>query len=371
MKARPSPYAEDGRIKVAQIIGNAALGGVAACLLNYYRFMDRGRYRFDFFTYAPSSFDERLKALDPQARVLTVPRLDTRFYKAVPALKKQLDEGGYAIAHSHMTTLSFFALRAAKKAHVPVRICHAHSTFDRQSDHYLVKAVLRPFAAKDATHLMSCGTLAAQNLYRKRAEEAAILPNAIDLRHFAPGGEDAKAALRLSGRVLLFVGRFAPQKNLLFLLDAFSRARAREPLTLVLVGAGEQSESLAAYAKALKLGRDVRFVAPCDPAPYYAAADAFCLPSLYEGFPVVGLEAQAAGLPCLFSDKITPDADVAQNAVFLPLDADVWAEAMLRSAAKRADGADRLREAGYDIRLEADRLSRFYDRALLDAGLSL
>ena len=371
MNGRPSPYAEDGRIKIAQIIGDAALGGVAACLLNYYRFMDRGRYRFDFFTYGPSSFDERLHAVDKDARVFTIPRLDTRFYKAVPALTRALREGGYAVVHSHMTTLSAFALRAADKAGAAVRICHAHSTFDKQSDHYFVKAALRPFAARRATALMACGKLAAQNLYRERADEAVILPNAIDLERFVPGGEAEKRALGLSGRVLLFVGRFAPQKNLLFLLEAFAKARKEMPMTLVLVGAGPQRGPLDALAAQLKIGRDVRFVPPCDPAPYYAAADAFCLPSLYEGLPVVGLEAQAAGLHCLFSDKVTEDADAAHTAAFLPLDADAWAAAMRGPLPKRADGADKLRAAGYDIRREAARLPAFYDEQLRRAGLTL
>ena len=325
--------AAGGRIPVAQIIGNSALGGVAACILNYYSHMDRERYRFDFFTYGPSPFDEKLHGIDPEAKVFYIPSLDKTFYKAVPALKKLLAEGGYPIAHSHMTTLSAFALRAAKKAGVPVRICHAHSTFDRQSDHWIIKSILRPFAAKDATHLMACGSAAAENLYRARAKEAYILPNAIDLEHFAPDAGE-KNALGFSGRLLLFAGRFANQKNLFFLLDAFATARKREAMTLALVGGGEQEQALRAHTEKLGIADSVRFVPPCDPAPYYAAADLFCLPSLYEGFPVVGVEAQSAGLPCLFSDKITREADLCGDNAFLPLDAGVWAEEMLRPRKK-------------------------------------
>ena len=352
----------DGRIPVAQIIGNSALGGVAACILNYYKHMDRTRYRFDFFTYGPSSFDGQLHAIDPASNVYTIPSLDKSFYRAVPALKKLLAKGNYPIAHSHMTTLSAFALRAAKQAGVPVRICHAHSTFDRQSDHWMIKSVLRPFAAKDATHLMACGRLAAENLYRSRADEAYILPNAIDLARFSKKAD--KAALGLAGRVLLFVGRFANQKNLFFLLDAFAKARHAEPMTLVLVGGGTQEEALRSAAGSLGIAESVRFVPPCDPAPYYAAADLFCLPSLYEGFPVVGVEAQAAGLPCLFSDKVTQEADLCGENLFLPLDADVWAEEMCRPRAKTENPAKILREKHFDIREEAGKLAAFYDRAL-------
>ena len=355
--------AEDGRRKAAQIVGNTRIGGVVSCVLNYYRFMDRSRWRFDFFAYEHCGFDEELHAIDPAAKVLLIPRFDRDPLRAVASLKKQLREGGYAVAHSHMTTLSAFALHAAKAAGVPVRICHAHSTFDRDSDHYRIKAILRPFAARDATLCAACGRLAAQNLYGKRAAEAVILPNAIDLARFAPDAR-AKAALGLTGRNLLFVGRFAKQKNLPFLLDAFALALQKRPMTLYLMGAGAEEAALRARANEADLAGRVRFLPQGDPAPWYAAADAFVLPSLYEGFPVVALEAQAAGLPCLFSDKVTREADVCGQAAFLPLHKEAWAEAMARELPHGENNADILRRAGFDIRAEAARLPALYEHAL-------
>lgn len=356
-------HTQDGRLKAAQIVGNTRIGGVVSCVLNYYKFMDRSRWRFDFFAYEHCGFDEALRTIDPTARVLTIPRFDRDPLRAMHTLQKLLHEGGYAVAHSHMTTLSAFALRAARRANVPVRICHAHSTFDRRSDHYWIKAALRPFAAKDATCRMACGRLAAQNLFRRRANEAIILPNAIDLERFAPDPL-AKARLGLEGRNLLFVGRFVPQKNLPFLLEAFALALRRRPMTLLLMGAGAEERVLRERAARADLSGHVRFVPQGDPVPWYAAADAFVLPSLYEGFPVVGLEAQAAGLPCLFSDKITREADVCGGAAFLPLAREAWAEAMAADTPRLTDGAERLRQAGYDIRQEAARLPDLYDRAL-------
>ena len=238
---------KDGRIKVMQIVGNARLGGVVSCVLNYYSHMDRSRYRFDFITYGPSPLEEKLREIDAESRVFTVPPFDgTSCLSAMRALKGILREGKYSIVHSHLTTLSAFALRAAKSAGTPVRICHAHSTFDKNSDHYAVKAILRPFAAKCATHRMACGELAAQNLYRKQASNAFILRNAIDLDTYSFDPQ-ARKKLNLSGRVLLFAGRFAPQKNLFFLLEAFARARKKYPaipFTLAMVGDGAQKQEL-------------------------------------------------------------------------------------------------------------------------------
>ncbi len=359
----------NGRLRAAQIVGNAKLGGVVSSILNYYSHIDRTRWRFDFFTYGPSSLDEKLKELDSEARVVYIPRLDTQFYKAVPQLAKQLKSGEYAVAHSHMTTLSVFALRAAKKAGIPVRICHAHSTFDRTSDHFLVKSILRPFAARDATVLAACGELAAQNLYGKRADKAIVLKNAIDLEKFSPASlqerEKLREQLRLHGRILLFVGRFEYQKNLLFLLDAFALAAKRTPsLQLVLMGDGSQKQALLDRASELDLSTRIRFFGPGDPLPLYRAADVFVLPSRYEGMPVVAAEAQATGLPCLFSDRVSREADIAGGSLFLPLNEEEWAKQMEMPRKRRTGSTEKLREAGYDIRLQALQLTQLYEREL-------
>ena len=215
----------DGKLKIAQVVGNAALGGVSYCVFNYYKHIDRSRVVLDFYTYGESPFDEKIRALDPDARIFTVPSL-VRFYKSVPVLTRFFREQNYDAVHSHMTTLSAFVLHAAKKAGVPVRICHSHSAANRYADHKFVKDVLKRFAAKDATHLMACGGDAAKYLFGKDWRKAFIMKNAVELDAFSdvPEKSEAKAALGLSGTVLGFMGRVAYQKNLYFLLDAYSRA---------------------------------------------------------------------------------------------------------------------------------------------------
>ena len=91
MGTTQTPLTKDGRIKVMQIVGNARLGGVVSCVLNYYLHMDRSRYRFDFVTYGPSPLDEKLRSIDPDSRVFTVPPFDgTSCLGAMRALKKIL-----------------------------------------------------------------------------------------------------------------------------------------------------------------------------------------------------------------------------------------------------------------------------------------
>lgn len=422
---------ESGRVKIAQVLGDASLGGVRSCILNYMRFAPKERFCFDFFVYEgsggadlicegsgapadgkspqnggangnagkggclqgsggaetaagriPGGFAEEVRAIDPEANVFSFPRIDRHPLAAMRALRRAFRDGGYAAVHAHMTTLSALVLPAAKAAGVPVRICHAHSSFDRQSDHCFAKAALRPFAAACATHRMACGKLAAESLYRKKADEAFILPNAVDLSRFAcaapailpqdfspaalPQGS-ASAAPAQKMRLLVFAGRFAPQKNLFFLLDAFAAALPLRPMALALLGDGPQKEALRAHAKMRGIEKSVLFLPPQDPAPWYAAADALVLPSLYEGLPVVAAEAQAAGIACLFSDKVTREADICGGAKFLPLDTEIWAQAMAGGLPPKADNAAKLAAAHYDIRTEAARLTDFYAAALAEA----
>ena len=357
----------DNRIKVLQIIGNARLGGVASCLMNYFRFADTDKFRFDFATYGESPLDERVKEIDPSSRIFHIPSFEKNFFKSMREIGRVCRAEKYGIVHSHMTTLSAFALPPAAKAGVPVRICHAHSAFDKNSDRYLFKKILRPFAAKCATHLMACSAHAAKNLFRTRADEAFLLPNAIDGAHFACSAHEhfeAKRKCGLEGRTILFVGRFAFAKNLFFLLDAFALARRQRQMTLLLVGDGEHRPALENAVREKGLEQSVRLIPPADPAVWYKAADLFCLPSRYEGLGMAAIEAQAAGLPCIFSDAVPKEADISKKSIFLPLDEVRWADAMLKDRPRHPDGDKALLRAGYEIRKEAHLLTDFYEKAL-------
>lgn len=359
---------KDSRIKVIHIVGNARIGGVAAFLLNYFRRADTSRYRFDFVTYAKCDFDDAVHSVDPTSRIYYIPSFQKSPFSAMRALKKIYRSEDYSAVHSHMTTLSAFALPPAKAAGIPVRICHAHSAFDKHSDHYIVKKLLRPFAAKKATALAACSMHAAQNLFGKRAQETFILPNAIPAARFYCSAEEraaAKERLGLQEKAVLFVGRFVYQKNLFFLLEAFALAHRERPMTLLLVGGGTDEAALKERTKTLGIAESVRFIPPCDPAPYYKAADTFALPSRYEGLGMVAVEAQAAGVPCILSDAVPKEADISGACIFLPAngesDVAVWAKALAKDMPHIGNARAAVERAGYDIEKEAHRMTDLYD----------
>ena len=144
--------------------------------------------------------------------------------------------------------------------------------------------------------------------------------------------------------------------------------KQRPDALLYLIGVGELDEELKAYAGELGIKDSVVFFGPSDEIPgMLHMMDAFVMPSLYEGLPLTGVEAQAAGLPCFFSDTITRELELTENALYLPLEKDAayWAEQVLEYDYQkpRRDFDKEIREQGFDIRTTALRLKRLYRKA--------
>jgi D-inositol-3-phosphate glycosyltransferase len=150
-------------------------------------------------------------------------------------------------------------------------------------------------------------------LYGATPSRIAVIPCGVDTELFRPSDrEAARAALGLPpGPLLLYVGRLAPIKGLDTLLDALAQVRASGRRVQLLVVGGDADEPVDGHEADLRrriaaLGLDeaVRFV-PAQPQgalpAYYAAADVSLLPSYYESFGMVALEAMACGSPVIAS----------------------------------------------------------------------
>ena len=140
----------------------------------------------------------------------------------------------------------------------------------------------------------------------------------------------------------------------------------KEPnAVLILVGGGEDMPKIQAKAQALGVAEHVRFLGiRSDVADLMQAMDVFVFPSLYEGLPVTMVEAQAAGLPCIISDKVPPECILTDGLVdALPLSAEpeAWAEKMLeKREVPRTDRRSEIAAHGFDITTEAVKLQEFY-----------
>jgi glycosyltransferase involved in cell wall biosynthesis len=185
-----------------------------------------------------------------------------------------------------------------------------------------------------------------------------LLHNGLALEEYSYRAEaraEIRKALEIGANqtVIGHVGRFNTQKNHLFLLQVFRQVLEQEPnAILLLVGDGELRESVDESVRQYGLGAHVRMTGVRQDIPaLLSAMDVFALPSLYEGMPNVIIEAQASGLPCVLSDRVTREADLTGLVEFLPLNQPrKWAEALLQCAhTPRMDVTHRLKEHRYDI----------------------
>jgi len=362
-------------LRVLHSVSNMTRAGIETMLMNYYREMDRSRIQFDFLANkpVPGEYDEEIRGMG--GRVFVSPGLNPLRFPRYRRFMADLlrSDPDIRIVHAHNEAMGYYALQSAKDAGVRVRIAHAHNTQIIHDYKYPLKLLCKQLLPGAATDYWSCGRDAGIYYYGKERWDASgfILHNAIDVSRFAFRQEARDRMRQQHGLADCFVvghvGRFNVQKNHSRLLDIFAEiAKAVPDARLALIGTGELEQSVEEKARALGLRDKVLFLGQmADVSEWYQAMDCFVLPSLFEGLPVVGIEAQAAGLPCFFSDRVTDEVLLTPDARRIPLTADdaAWAGEILaaaRSETDRARGMDIVRQAGYDIHEEARKLQEIY-----------
>ena len=361
-------------IRIAQVIGKAVISGVDSVVMNYYRHIDRSRVQFDFFMdgYNKTLIDEEI--LDLGGRIIKLEPYENSMRTNMKQCRTAFAEGAYTIVHSHLNTLSCFPLYAAFRTKVPIRIAHSHSTTSRgEWKRNLMKQALRPFSKTFATHYAACADYTARWLFGSQTVQDGkvhLIQNAIDTVRFSPN-EAARQHIRkefhLENRFIIgHIGRFAFQKNHELLIRVFAEVyRKNQNAALILIGTGELEADIRMLVKELRIEHAVFFTGIRRDIPdFLNAFDVFFLPSRYEGLPVVGIEAQAVGLPCLMSDAVTKDTAITPLVEFFPLHADIeaWAEKLLSyEHTQKRPYPDLLRASGFDIHHAAQDLCCWYE----------
>lgn len=361
-------------IRIAHVIGKWIGGGVESVVMNYYRHIDRAKIQFDFICDEDSTNIPYEEIEQLGGKVILIPPYQ-KVIKYHKELKRVFKEGNYRIVHSHINTLSVFSLFAAKCAGVPVRIAHSHSTTNKkEKKKNLMKQILRPFSKMFATNYMCCSELAGRWLFGNKEYDKGnvyLLNNAIDLDKFKYDEkirENKRKELNIDDDTLVIghVGRFVEQKNHRFLIDIFNEVHKQNNNSiLLLAGQGPLMDEIKEKVKKLKLEKYVKFLGQRDDiSELYQVFDIFCLPSLYEGLPVVGVEAQATGNLCVFSNEMTKETKVLKTTVFISLTntADEWASEIIQSIKgyKKHDTKEEVSMYGFNISIEANVLNGKY-----------
>lgn len=226
---------------------------------------------------------------------------------------------------------------------------------------------------------IACGYNAGYFLYGKRMMEnndVYILNNAIDTKRFS-FNNDVRKTLRKELKVnekdflIGHVGRFMEVKNHIFLLEILKdMVKENDNVKLIFVGDGELFNDIKKCSSEMGIEDYIIFVgAKNDTSPYYQAMDIFVLPSLYEGIPVVAMEAQCSGIPCVFSTNIDRSCGVLDNVNFMSLNQNkkLWINCINQyiNSERNFFAKDILIEKGFDIKQEANKLSDLYKKWIL------
>ena len=366
-------------IKVAISVNKCDSGGQKSLVMAYMRNFSPDRVKFDLIVDEDSNsipYDE-VKALG--GNVYVVPPYQ-KIVSHMKALCQLYMREQYDVLYAANNTMNIFPLFVAKIAGIKVRVSESLTTASKlEKKKTMMKNVLRRFSHWFCNYYMANGIQSAEYQFGKdftQKGNVAIFLNPVDAEKndFSPElREDTRRKFGWQDTVVYgTIARFEKQKNPMFLIDVMNEIKNRqENAHFVIIGIGsmeqEMKDRISAYGfgdKMSWLGRreDIR--------QFYNAFDAFLLPSLYEGFPIVGVESQAAGLPVFFSDAVTREAGIEELGHFIELrrSAGEWAEIIISETAdlmkNRRGRKDYLKAHGFDAASEAERLTEYFEKAV-------
>jgi len=359
------------KVRVLEIIGKRPVGGVGTVMLNYQKYIDAEKVHIDYLIFGEEleQFDESVKALG--SKVFVYPALSGSHIGRTKAYMEEFfssHASEYDVVHLHAPTIAFLAFPVIAKYGIKHRIVHSHATLYAESKVKAVRnRILWALAKGKITDRIGCSKAAGDFLFGE--DEFTVLKNAIVCEDYM-----YDEAMRLQVRkqesvedklVVGNVGRFSLQKNQTFLIEIFAKIKELHPNSVLwLLGDGELRPQIEEKIKEYGVGDSVKlFGMVSNPRDYYQAMDVMVMPSLFEGLPMVGVEAQASGLPCVFADTITREVDVV-GCPYISLEApkEEWAKAAINVAkmGKRRSYLTELDELGFNIKLEAKRLEELY-----------
>ena len=357
-------------IRVLQCVNDMHRAGLETMLMNYYRNIDRTKIQFDFLTHRPdkSDYDDEILSLGGKS-LLCTKIISTELSSIFQIYEKKFfaEHPEYQIVHSHIDSMSYLPLLAAKKAGVPIRIAHSHNTSIDKDFKYILKQYFRKKVTKAANYYCACGQEAGEFLFP--GKEFTFIPNAIEVDKFLYNEEvrDRKRKdLGLTSEFVVgHVGRLSYQKNHELLIRIFNELHKKDANTiLLLIGVGEKENEIRKQVHELKLDECVKFLGNRDDVnELYQAMDVFVMPSLFEGIPVVGVEAQFAGLPCVFSDKVPVEVKFSSKTQFVGLNSRLedWIRAIGKyKGTEKNIAAEDLENSQYDIKKAYAILQNYY-----------
>lgn len=358
-------------VHVLCVMSTLDRGGAESMVMSLFRKIDKNKVLFDFVkhTIQIGAYEDEIKELG--GKIYIAPRYKIinhfvyrRWWREFLELHPE-----YKLIHGHFFTISAVYFKVAQSMS-RITIGHSHSTEtiknrkEKPVLHWVVKQYLNCIE-KYTDYALACSDVSGKWLFKKRP--FIVLHNAVDAKAFR-FREDLRDLYRsefgvVNEMVLGTVANLSAVKNPMGLIDIFLAVKKNKPdAKLLWVGEGTEREAIENRIHTEGIADDIILLGRREDVPMLLQAmDYFLLPSFNEGLPVSVIEAQAAGLPCFISDRVTKEVDITGLCHFFPIDKpDKWAKAILECPAASRDTYDRIIKAGYDIVTTAKWLEDFY-----------
>lgn len=350
-------------------------GGIESRLLDWYRNVDRERIQFDVLIQTPVDNPAISEFQELGGAAFSIGRLRAGGIQQFRRNLRQFfaAQEKYDVVHCHCVETSFLVMKAAKQAGTKRLILHSRTRSHATQAAVPLRRLMKYLSVRAATDFFACSEEAGRFMIgdvRWNRPEFTVVRNGFQADEFRYSGEarrEVRSELDVEGSfVVATVGRLTAVKNQMFLLDVFWEIRRRlRPAKLLIVGEGPMRSDLEARAKELGMADDVLLVGNRRDVPWLLqGVDAFVLPSLYEGFGTVAVEAQAAGLHTVVSTGVPESVRATDLLTRLPLGEGLtaWTDEILRAApaSERRDTFEEIEAAGFNAVRTARFLERFY-----------
>ena len=374
--------------RVVHVVSNMHRGGAETMIMNLYRNIDRSKLQFDFICHYrkddENGIDKRADYVDEieklGGRVFKIPSLGTSNpMEYVLNIKKVLtSKGPFEAIHVHTNKQAGFVLIGARLAGIKIRITHSHIT-EWSYGNKLYSHILRSLIKINSTKYCACGIEAGINAFGYKSfnsNNINILNNAIEVDKFikidSKDIEYLRKELNIPNENIVIgnIARFDEQKNHDFILNLANKIKKHtQEFTILLVGDGPRKGYIEEKVKDLNLGENIKLLGiRKDINNLMSLFDVFILPSLFEGLPLVSIEAQAAGTKCVVSNNVTKEIDMGLGLVSqLPIndnDLDKWESEIFDKEENWVDKNEierRITEKGYNVCQNINKLYELYE----------
>lgn len=356
------------KIKVLHLELDEHLGGIESFLYNLYSNIDRGQVQFDFVSRSshPAKGLE-LETLGAKCYVVSSYKHLIRYTRDL----KRVLENGYDVVHFHKNSaamiLPIIFVKMFSKSKIFIHSHNSQPSKGRITS--LLHRVNRPILSLLVDKRFACSVVAGNWMYGNK-KDFEVIKNGITVDNFKFSEIDRKnkreeLSVKDDEFLVGHIGRFTEQKNHSRLIDIFmSYLDINSKAKLLLIGDGELKQETENKVNKLGLAGSVFFLGiRNDISDIVKAMDCFLMPSLYEGLPVVAIEAQCSGVNLVLSDTISPETDITGNVVWFSLNDDnddIAKQICSNYSDKREEAYYSTIENGYDMRKSAELMLERY-----------